>query len=52
MFPISIGANKGGCQDYHNFYRGLIDEVKIYSRALSAEEIKAQYDAGVEALGQ
>ena len=26
-------------------FPGLIDEVRIYNRALSAEEIKALYDA-------
>jgi hypothetical protein len=29
-----------------NFFNGTMDEVKIYSRALSAEEINASYDAG------
>ncbi|MFZ2411644.1 MAG: LamG domain-containing protein, partial [Candidatus Methanoperedens sp.] len=28
------------------FFNGLIDEVRIYNRALSAEEIKANYKAG------
>lgn len=28
------------------YYNGIIDEVKIFSRALSASEIKAEYDAG------
>ncbi len=27
-------------------FNGAIDEVKIYNRALSANEIKAEYDAG------
>lgn len=30
------------------FFNGLIDEVRVYDRALSAEEIKAQYDAIVD----
>ncbi len=29
----------------YNFFKGLIDEVRIYNRALSAEEIKALYEA-------
>ncbi len=28
-----------------NFFKGLIDEVRIYNRALSADEIKALYEA-------
>ncbi|VVB89475.1 Concanavalin A-like lectin/glucanases superfamily protein [uncultured archaeon] len=28
-----------------NYFNGLIDEVRIYNRALSAEEIKAEYDS-------
>jgi hypothetical protein len=27
------------------YYNGLIDEVRIYNRALSSEEIKAQYQS-------
>ncbi len=30
-----------------NYFNGSIDEVKVFSRALSANEIKAEYDAGV-----
>ena len=30
-----------------DFFKGTIDEVKIYNRALSAEEILAHYEAGV-----
>jgi hypothetical protein len=32
------------------FFNGLIDEVRIYNRALSAEEIKAHYEQGSTAL--
>ena len=38
--PFFIGRSAAG-----NFYQGLIDEVKIYSRALSAGEIKESYSA-------
>ena len=31
--------------DYSDRYKGLIDEVRVYNRALSAAEIKALYDA-------
>jgi len=33
------------CNDYN--FKGTIDEVRIYNRALSAEEILAHYEAGV-----
>jgi len=34
----------GGCKDYHSeYFDGIIDEVSIYNRVLSAEEIKADY---------
>jgi prepilin-type N-terminal cleavage/methylation domain-containing protein len=29
----------------YEYFKGLIDEVRIYNRALSADEIKALYDA-------
>ena len=42
--PVTIGTSKfAGTADY--FWRGLIDEVRIYNRALTAEEIKAHYQA-------
>jgi len=37
-----------GCYDgdtYHNCWEGFIDEVRIYNRALSAEEVKNLYDS-------
>ena len=33
-----------GCKSDKNFFSGLIDEVHIYNRALTAEEIKALYE--------
>jgi hypothetical protein len=38
---MGIGASIGATF----FFQGLIDEVRIYNRALSADEIKALYDA-------
>jgi hypothetical protein len=35
--PLLIGAGNG------SFYAGLIDEVRVYSRALSAEEVRQLY---------
>ncbi|MDI6603477.1 MAG: LamG domain-containing protein, partial [Patescibacteria group bacterium] len=34
------------CTGYNYWFDGLIDEVAIYNRALSAEEIKQHYEAG------
>jgi hypothetical protein len=42
---LYIGRRSRDCANYFN---GIIDEVKIYSRALSAAEIKADYEAGVD----
>ncbi len=44
--PIYIGKRVG-----KNSFDGLIDEVRIYNRALSAEEIKQHYQAGLDKLG-
>lgn len=41
--PIAIGAARGGAGEY---FKGVIDEVSLYSRALSAEEIQGIYRAG------
>ncbi|MFW6119179.1 MAG: LamG-like jellyroll fold domain-containing protein [Planctomycetota bacterium] len=38
-FPVLLGTNHAGDQ----FYNGLMDEVLIYDRALSAEEIRGRY---------
>jgi hypothetical protein len=37
-----------GQDGWDDIFNGTIDEVKIYNRALSAEEIKADYEAGLE----
>jgi hypothetical protein len=42
---VGLGASKAA--SWQQFFDGTIDEVKIYSRAMSANEIKAEYDAGV-----
>jgi hypothetical protein len=49
--PLHIGASFHGDLEYRaasfiRFFRGLIDEVCIYDRALSAAEIKAVHAAG------
>src|SRR5882724_3500878 len=40
---IAIGAYHGGVSIYNN---GLIDDVRLYTRALSADEIKRLYNMG------
>ncbi|MDD5688394.1 MAG: LamG domain-containing protein [Elusimicrobia bacterium] len=40
---LGIGASSATNPPY--FFDGMIDEVKIYNKALTAEEIKAEYDA-------
>ncbi|MCK4811006.1 MAG: DUF11 domain-containing protein [Methanosarcinales archaeon] len=50
--PLCIGRdlhriNKGAPEEY---FMGIIDEVRIYNCALSAEEIKTHYERGTTAL--
>src|SRR5437867_2857865 len=42
--PLRIGATDD--EPYNRFFSGLIDEVEVYDRALSASEIVAIYAAG------
>ena len=35
---------------YHRYFNGLIDEVRVYNRALSAEEIGELYRAGARKM--
>ena len=45
--PLRIGANASDGEDGTGYYfNGLIDEVSIYNRALTASEIQAIYTAG------
>ena len=37
--------------DSTEYFSGLIDEPRIYNRALSADEIKTHYNAGLDKLG-
>jgi len=45
-FPVCLGANPDAPLPY--YFNGLIDEVSIYNRALSAAEIQSIYLAGSE----
>ncbi|MFH0797479.1 MAG: LamG domain-containing protein [Candidatus Omnitrophota bacterium] len=40
--PLVIGAWASAEADY---FKGILDEIRIYNRALSGEEVKAHYDA-------
>lgn len=44
--PLRIGDNNGNAQ----FFTGLIDEVKIYNSALTADEIKLDYNHGASSV--
>ena len=42
--PLHIGATSRGGTNYKQQFSGSIDDVRIYNRALSDEEVKALYD--------
>lgn len=48
--PLTIGAQRhdpfSTGFDYSNFFEGMIDEVEIFNRALSLEELEMIYSAG------
>ena len=51
--PIGIGVNTWITDDksmvgYIGAFEGIIDEVRMYNRALSAEEVNAHYEAGLQ----
>lgn len=46
LFDFSIGHFSYAGVEYYT--KGIVDEVKIYKRALTAEEIKAHYDKGAK----
>ena len=41
--PLAIGKNPAGSDRYYN---GNIDDIRIYNRALSEDEIQALYHEG------
>ncbi len=50
-FKLSIGASNFGTK-WQESFNGKIDEVKIYNRALSGEEIKREFEKGKEAFSR
>ncbi|MCX6924019.1 MAG: protein kinase, partial [Verrucomicrobia bacterium] len=44
--PLTLGAHSRGGGQIIGHFSGLLDEVSLYHRALSAEEIQAIYNAG------
>ena len=49
IYPTRIGAGATETAGMY-WFNGLIDEVRIYNRALNEEEIKAEYEAGLKKL--
>jgi hypothetical protein len=49
--PMTIGANPGLSNSFSDFLEGEIDEVAIYSEALSAQEIESLYKNSREGHG-
>jgi len=47
---VSLGSRQYRTADYNLNINGIIDEVRIYNRALTAEEIKEHYEQGPTAL--
>ena len=45
-YPLNLGKRTASVTGNGEVFRGLLDEVSIYNRALSASEIKAIYNAG------
>ncbi len=43
---INLKVLIGNLPGYSAYFNGVIDEVKIYNRALSADEIKSEYARG------
>lgn len=44
---VGIGARGDGSPQYHENFNGIMDDVRIYNRELSASEVKLLYNLGV-----
>ena len=49
---LTIGGNKDNTTRIENIFSGLIDEVRVYSKALSETEITTNYNNGKSAHSQ
>ena len=45
-YPVLLGVRGAGDDGLYNYYKGLIDDVRIYDRAISAAEVQALYNMG------
>ena len=45
--PLSLGANVSGNSIWPEWFRGELDDVRVYSRARSANEIQSDMDTAV-----
>ena len=45
--PLWIGGN----QPYGEYFRGLIDEVRVYNRALSQAEVQTDMNTAIDSSG-
>ena len=45
-YPVNIGRRTGQPIGLNDTYGGLLDELKLYNRALAESEIRADYEAG------
>ena len=45
-YAVAIAARSDGSPVYSEFYKGLMDDVRIYNRALDASEVAALYTFG------
>ncbi len=46
LSSVCIGGSSSSCGSSSDHYGGYLDDVRIYNRALSADEIKALYNSG------
>jgi len=42
-YPITVGANYANCGYWHNRYKGSVDEIYLYNRALTEREVGCLY---------
>jgi hypothetical protein len=50
--PLKIGYNSGMTSDLGSAFRGNIDEVRLWNRSLSSQEVWAAYTGNINTAGQ